>query len=149
MMLTETNKDTETRVVENDPEIKSPLPVSTRRRLLNPTVRFFGPNQAKVKKASQGGGEFSASGVIFNVSNKPANDSVTILTAVHNLLLWAGLDYPPNDWADVVKGFASAMTLYYGNKVEGKFVDSRFNKSLTGKLALNDSSVIEVPKVIG
>ena len=62
------------------------------------------------------GGNFQASGVIFNV----VNNKVQILTAAHNLMFWGGLKVPPNDWDALAGQFAAVCKIRYNPK-DGKF----------------------------
>ncbi len=132
MLLTVDNKNAATSLVENDPNHTNPFPDAIRKRILNSTVRIYGT-------AKGGGATFSGSGVIFLVDSTTAY----ILTAAHNLLVWAGLTDPPDKWSDYTSSFARAMTIAYGNQ------DMTFDKAPTGSAAGNKNSVDSPPDQAG
>lgn len=124
MLLTKENKDAATSLVENSPVNPKPFPQLTKKRILNSTVKLFGSNKAK-------NSVFTGSGVIVDVSNS----AVTILTALHNLQIWAALTTPPANWGTYPSDFAAAMSIGYGSG------DLTFNAAPTGIAKLKSATV--------
>jgi hypothetical protein len=125
MLLTKANKEAAISMVEGD---KSSFPESTKKRLLNSAVKLYG--------SGKNGGGFSGSGVIFNLDQ----NKVTILTAAHNVQIWATPDDPADDWDTYASGFAEAMTIGYG-----KDKDMTFNAAPTGNAPKNKNSASAPP----
>ncbi len=138
MLLTVDNKKAATRLVENvenNPNAGgyvTPFPDAIRKRILNSTVRIYGTSKA-------GKSLFSGSGVIFLVDSK----TTYILTAAHNIMMWAGLTDPPTNWSGYTSSFAQAMSIAYGKQ------DMTFDKTPTGKSASNKNSVDAPPDQTG
>jgi hypothetical protein len=129
MLLTVATKNDATTLVEGIPNpTQSTFPLATRKRVLNSAVKLFGSNQAKTQS-------FTGSGVIFNVDAGAAY----ILTAAHNLLIWAALPGPPNNWNNYLSAFAKAIKIGYGN------ADMTFNKAPTGTSDPSTNSIAAPP----
>ena len=124
MLLTKANKDAATSLVENSPVNTKPFPLTTKKRILNSAVKLYGSNKAK-------NNVFTGSGVIVNVDNA----SVTILTALHNLEIWAGLSGPLTNWGTYPDDFAAVMKIGYGK------ADLTFNAAPTGMAKPSGASV--------
>ena len=124
MLLSKANKEAATSLAENSPVNTNPFPLATKKRILNSAVKLYGSNKAK-------NSAFNGSGVIVNVDNA----SVTILTALHNLEMWAGLSAPPTNWGTYPNDFAGAMKIGYGN------ADLTFNAAPTGMAKVSAATI--------
>ncbi len=86
------------------------FPDATRRRVLNSAIRIYGSDRARR-------GTFTGSGVIFHVDQ----GKTYILTAAHNLTMWAEIQGLPANWNDYVGDFGRAMTIAYGSDRDMRF----------------------------
>jgi hypothetical protein len=77
LILTLDNKNAASSLIENNPVAAVSFPLWTKQRILNSTVKLSGSTKTR-------GTVFTGSGVIVNVDTH----SVTILTALHNVMVW-------------------------------------------------------------
>lgn len=122
-------KDVSTGFVENNPETAVHLPEATRRKILNSTVRLFA---ATYDPKNDEYPDVYATGVIFNVQG----NTVQVLTALHNILVWKRLTVPPDDPAELLSDFAAKLTVYYGDG------DMTFNAQAAAKKCQNNAVTI-------
>ena len=126
MILTKFEKEFSTKWVESIPKGPKgePFPLAIQKRILNSAVRLSG-------------GSLNGSGVIFNVKL----NSVSIVSAAHNAMVLAGVETPPQNWADLLagqNGFKNKVKIFYGDG------NATFN-SLANKSA--PITTVTVPKL--
>lgn len=111
MLLTIANKDAAIAQVEG-PQAGdvTPFPDAIRKRVLNSTVRLSGTGKDGVSG-------FDGSGVIFDVDSSFAY----VLTAAHNVSVWATPEDPATDWDTFATAFGAAIKIGYGGNADMKF----------------------------
>ncbi|HKY03383.1 MAG TPA: hypothetical protein VJQ56_00765, partial [Blastocatellia bacterium] len=141
MLFTKATKQAAIRMVEGEQQHPSPLPDATRKRILNSTIKFYGntKNKQKDKKGNEAYEVFKGSGVIYMLD---AN-RVYILTAAHNVQLWAIPEDPATNWNNFASLFAKAVTIGYGNR------DMSFNSPPTGNADKGKSNAAAPPVLDG
>jgi hypothetical protein len=111
MLLTKANMNGAIALVEGPSVNNSPVfPDAIRKRVLNSTVKLNATGKDKVSN-------FIGSGVIFDLDST----YVWVLTAAHNVGVWAKPEDPTTNWPQYASQFGAAIKIGYGGSVDMKF----------------------------